>query len=67
MGDDNITDVEGEEEDVVFGDEEGENMVGVSVGGDRRKILERSDIPDVHERLSRDLEEGFRDDSDEEP
>ena len=61
-----MTDVEEEEENVVFGDEEGENMVGVSVDVDRRKILERSDIPDVNERLSRDLEEGFRDDSDEE-
>lgn len=67
MGDDSITDTEGEEEDVIFGDEEGENMVGVSIDVDRRKILERSDTPDVHDRLSRDLEEGFRDDSDEEP
>ena len=69
MADDTTTDVEEEEEeeeDVVFGDEEGENMVGVSVDVSRRKILERSDVTDVHQRLSRDLEEGFRDDSDEE-
>ena len=68
-GDEADTDTErdeGDEGEVLFSDEEGENMVGLDIDSRRREILEMNDTPDVRERLSRDLEEGFRDDSDEE-
>ena len=47
--------------------EEGEGMVGFEVDAGRRQELERITIVDGgggERRLSRDLEEGFRDDSD---
>lgn len=51
---------------VAFGDEEGEHMMGLDIDSDRREALERrrSNLGETERRLSRDLEEGFRDDSD---
>ncbi|KAL9112672.1 MAG: hypothetical protein Q9227_002975 [Pyrenula ochraceoflavens] len=51
----------------LFEDEEGENMVGFDVTRSDRDALERgAGEPDTQRRLSRELEEGFRDDSEEE-
>lgn len=52
----------------VFDDEEGEGLVGFDVDSARREALDRRESGGVDEerRLSRELEEGFRDDSDEE-
>lgn len=52
-------------DELAFGDEEGESMVGFDVN--RREPLVRGgpDGFDSGRRLSRDLEEGFKDDSDE--
>ncbi|KAL4899717.1 hypothetical protein BDW74DRAFT_108732 [Aspergillus multicolor] len=49
-------------------DEEGEIMVGMNMDAAHREALERrrSTIAEDEGRLSRDLEEGFMDDSDEE-
>ncbi|KAI9762863.1 MAG: hypothetical protein M4579_000216 [Chaenotheca gracillima] len=50
-------------------DEEGEGMVGFEIDAHRREALERTRHAAMGEgerRLSRDLEEGFRDDSDDE-
>ncbi|KAL1964252.1 hypothetical protein VTN77DRAFT_7210 [Rasamsonia byssochlamydoides] len=49
-------------------DEEGENMVGMDMDPARREALERrrSTTGDTQVRLSRDLEEGFMDDSEDE-
>lgn len=48
-------------------DEEGEIMVGMHMDPARREALERrrSTAAEAESRLSRDLEEGFMDDSDE--
>jgi len=57
----------GDSDDGLFDEEEGEGMVGFEVDEGRRQELERGAAmePDGDERrLSRDLEEGFRDDSD---
>ncbi|OJJ43739.1 hypothetical protein ASPZODRAFT_135758 [Penicilliopsis zonata CBS 506.65] len=50
-------------------DEEGEIMVGMDMDRARREALERrrSTAAETESRLSRDLEEGFMDDSDDEP
>ena len=49
----------------VFDQEEGEGMVGFDVSADGRDALaRREEAPESVRRLSRDLEEGFRDDSD---
>lgn len=51
----------------LFEEEEGENMVGFDVDESRRAALERRrSSTDTDRRLSRDLEEGFKDDSEEE-
>jgi len=60
----------------LFGSEEGEGMVGFDVGNERRNGTQGGGgrqgdgCPDVladsDRRLSRELEEGFRDDSDDE-
>lgn len=49
-------------------DEEGEIMVGMDMNNARRGVLGRRNDPlaETEGRLSRDLEEGFMDDSDEE-
>lgn len=49
-------------------DEEGEIMVGMHMDPGRREALERrrSSAGEAEGRLSRDLEEGFMDDSDDE-
>lgn len=59
---------------ISIGDEEGENMVGMHMDPARRRALERRWNSgaqhragvEAEGRLSRDLEEGFMDDSDEE-
>ncbi|KAF2811831.1 uncharacterized protein BDZ99DRAFT_281292 [Mytilinidion resinicola] len=55
-------------EDELFDDEEGEGMVGFDIDERRREALERrrSGVGEEDRRLSRDLEEGFKDDSDDE-
>ncbi|KAI9880161.1 MAG: hypothetical protein M1830_004980 [Pleopsidium flavum] len=55
-------------DDGLFDEEEGEGMVGFAMDEGRRQQLERRaavEPGDDERRLSRDLEEGFRDDSDE--
>lgn len=50
----------------VYDDDEGENMVGFEVNAGRREALERDRAlarPDTTRRLSRELEQGFMDDS----
>ncbi|EON61593.1 hypothetical protein W97_00808 [Coniosporium apollinis CBS 100218] len=68
-----VTHGSSDEEDELFGADEGESMVGFeadAVDRSRRRTLERMRIGRDEEaagseaRLSRDLEEGFRDDSD---
>lgn len=57
-------------EEELFDDEEGEGMVGFDpIDERRREALEqrRSMVGDEDRRLSRELEEGFKDDSDDEP
>ncbi|CAI7575872.1 hypothetical protein PENPOL_c022G06029 [Penicillium polonicum] len=52
-----------------IGDEEGEILVGMDMDSVRRGTLEqqrRDNLADTESRLSRDLEEGFMDDSDSE-
>lgn len=54
-------------EEFAFGDEEGESMVGFDI--ERRDRMVRGgnvEGMDSQRRLSRDLEEGFKDDSEEE-
>ena len=54
-------------DDSLFDEEEGEGMVGFEVNAERRQELERNVGGEGgldERRLSRDLEEGFRDDSD---
>ena len=56
-------------EDELFDDEEGEGMVGFDpIDERRREALEqrRSMMGEEDRRLSRDLEEGFKDDSEDE-
>ncbi|KAJ5470906.1 hypothetical protein N7530_008263 [Penicillium desertorum] len=56
-------------DNISIDDEEGENMVGMNMDSDRRGALEqrrRDTLGETEGRLSRDLEEGFMDDSDEE-
>ena len=51
----------------LFDEEEGEGMVGFNVDASRRDAIARQEEVAITERrLSRDLEEGFRDDSDDE-
>ncbi|KAF2238300.1 hypothetical protein EV356DRAFT_564020 [Viridothelium virens] len=55
-------------EEELFDEEEGEGMVGFEIDQRRREALDqgRSGGGEEQRRLSRDLEEGFKDDSDEE-
>lgn len=55
-------------DNISIDDEEGELMAGMTLGAARREALEqrRSTVVDSTSRLSRELEEGFMDDSDEE-
>lgn len=55
-------------DNVSIDDEEGEIMVGMHMDPARRRELERrwDSRPESEGRLSRDLEEGFMDDSDDE-
>jgi len=56
------------DEDSLFDEEQGEGMVGFDIDERRRHTIERGGTMGVEEerRLSRDLEEGFKDESDEE-
>ncbi len=54
-------------DDDLFDEDDGEGMVGFEVDDARRRELERrveGDVDRPERRFSRDLEEGFRDDSD---
>lgn len=55
-------------DNVSIDETEGELMVGMNMDAERREALERrrSTTADAASRLSRELEEGFMDDSDEE-
>ena len=50
----------------LFDDEEGEGLVGFPLSGGRRQQLEQTESDSSVPRLSRDLEEGFQDESDDE-
>ena len=51
----------------LFDEEEGEGMVGFNIEASRRDTMARQEDAAITERrLSRELEEGFRDDSDDE-
>jgi len=55
----------GDSDGSLFGEEEGEGMVGFDVEASRRDAMARQEEAAIAERrLSRDLEEGFRDESD---
>ena len=56
-----------QQEEELFDEEEGEGMVGFDIDQRRREALDqrRSGGGEDQRRLSRDLEEGFKDDSDE--
>ena len=55
-----------QQEEEVFDEEEGEGMVGFEIDQRRREALDRRRSGgEEQRRLSRDLEEGFKDDSDE--
>lgn len=57
----------GDRDGSLFDDEEGEGLVGFDVNAQRREQLGRPhDTDHSDRRLSRDLEEGFQDESDEE-
>jgi hypothetical protein len=55
-------------DDELFDDEEGEGMVGFDPIDERRReaLEQRRSIMEEERRLGRDLEEGFKDDSDDE-
>lgn len=54
-------------EEDLFEEEEGEHLVGFDVSQARREALEHGQhLVDADRRLSRDLEEGFKDDSEDE-
>ncbi|PGH10758.1 hypothetical protein AJ80_07408 [Polytolypa hystricis UAMH7299] len=57
-----------DDDDSVFDAEQGEGMVGFDIDASRREALDRQRglIIDTDTRLSRDLEEGFMDDSEDE-
>jgi hypothetical protein len=65
-----VVDGSGEQhhDDELFDDEEGEGMVGFDPIDDRRReaLEQRRSIMEEERRLGRDLEEGFKDDSDDE-
>jgi hypothetical protein len=58
----------GDSDGSLFDEEEGEGMVGFEIDSARREALDRrrSSGGDEQRRLSRELEEGFRDESDDE-
>ena len=58
----------GDHDNISIDDEEGEIMIGMNMDAARRAALERrrSTVADTESRLSRELEEGFMDESDEE-
>jgi hypothetical protein len=65
-----VVDGSGEDhnDDELFDDEEGEGMVGFDPIDDRRReaLEQRRSIMEEERRLGRDLEEGFKDESDDE-
>ncbi|KAI8943624.1 hypothetical protein NX059_001609 [Plenodomus lindquistii] len=63
-----VIDGSGQNEDELFDDEEGEGMVGFDPIDERRReaLEQRRSIMDEERRLGRELEQGFKDDSDDE-
>jgi hypothetical protein len=63
-----VIDGSGQHDDDLFDDEEGEGMVGFDPIDERRReaLEQRRSIMEEERRLGRDLEEGFKDDSDDE-
>lgn len=57
-----------QDEEELFDDEEGEGMVGFDPIDERRReaLDQRRSLMEEERRLGRELEEGFRDDSDDE-
>ncbi|KAI9824786.1 MAG: hypothetical protein M1832_001614 [Thelocarpon impressellum] len=57
-----------EDDSSLFDEDEGEDMIGFDIDSRRREALERrrSEMGQGERRLSRDLEEGFKDDSEDE-
>ena len=55
-------------ENIDIDDDEGEMLIGMNIDAARRHVLGRrqNTAPEIESRLSRELEEGFMDDSDEE-
>lgn len=64
-----VVDGSGTHDDELFDDEEGEGMVGFDPIDERRReaLEQRRSMMEEERRLGRDLEEGFKDDSDDEP
>lgn len=59
--------IDGQDDESDLDDEEGEGMIGFHMDPSRRAALERQrGTGESDGRLSRELEEGFRDDSDDE-
>ncbi|KAF1844862.1 uncharacterized protein K460DRAFT_365806 [Cucurbitaria berberidis CBS 394.84] len=63
-----VIDGSGHHEDELFDDEEGEGMVGFEPIDDRRReaLEQRRSMMEEERRLGRELEEGFKDDSEDE-
>ncbi|RMZ72781.1 Electron transport complex subunit C [Pyrenophora seminiperda CCB06] len=63
-----VVDGSGQHDDDLFDDEEGEGMVGFDPIDERRReaLEQRRSIMEEESRLGRELEEGFKDDSDDE-
>ncbi|CAA9963521.1 hypothetical protein CFE70_007832 [Pyrenophora teres f. teres 0-1] len=63
-----VVDGSGQHEDDLFDDEEGEGMVGFDPIDERRReaLEQRRSMMEEERRLGRDLEEGFKDDSEDE-
>ncbi|KAF1939199.1 hypothetical protein EJ02DRAFT_457149 [Clathrospora elynae] len=63
-----IVDGSGQHDDELFDDEEGEGMVGFDPVDERRReaLEQRRSMMEEERRLGRELEEGFKDDSEDE-
>lgn len=63
-----VIDGSGQHDDELFDDEEGEGMVGFDPIDERRReaLEQRRSMMEEERRLGRELEEGFKDDSDDE-
>jgi hypothetical protein len=63
-----VVDGSGQHDDELFDDEEGEDMVGFDPIDERRReaLEQRRSMVEEERRLGRELEEGFKDDSEDE-